>query len=74
MSSQDDAVTSPDQLKPGHTRLDHLAGVVAAVLLLVLLVADHPNGTEIAWVCASSAVLLVAVAVDWLLRRNGMRS
>ncbi|MCW2609002.1 MAG: hypothetical protein JWM15_248, partial [Cryptosporangiaceae bacterium] len=46
----------------------------AVALLLLLLVGDHANGTEVAWVCGSSAVLLTAVAVDLLLRRNGLRS
>jgi uncharacterized membrane protein YhhN len=75
MSTEDDAlVTSPDQLERGHVRLDRVAAVVTAVLLLVLLLADHPDRVEVAWVCASSAVLLIAVVADWLLRRNGLRS
>jgi hypothetical protein len=74
MSAEDEVVTSPDQLKPGHARLDRVGAVVAAALLLVLLLADHPNGIEVAWVCGTSAVLLTAVAVDRLLRRKGLRS
>jgi hypothetical protein len=74
MSGEDDAVTSPDQRKAGNPRLDHIGAVVAVALLLLLLVADHANGTEVAWVCGTSAVLLTAVAVDLLLRRNGLRS
>jgi hypothetical protein len=69
----DDPVTSPDQHKPGNRRLDYVGAVVCAALLLLLLVADHPNGTEIAWVCGCSGSLLLAVAVDWQLRRNGLR-
>jgi uncharacterized membrane protein YhhN len=75
MSTEDDApVTSPDQLERGNVRLDRVAAVVTAVLLPVLLLADHPNRVEVAWVCASAAVLLIAVVADWLLRRNGLRS
>jgi phosphate starvation-inducible membrane PsiE len=73
MSRVDDVITSPDQRKRGHVRLDRVGAVVTAALLLLLLVADHPNRIEVAWVGGSSAVLLVAVAVDWLLRRNGLR-
>jgi hypothetical protein len=74
MSGQEDVVTSPDQRKPGHPRFDRMGGLVAAALLLLLLLADHPNRIETAWVCGTSAVLLIAVAADWLLRRNGVRS
>ncbi|MCW2567809.1 MAG: hypothetical protein JWN54_1906 [Mycobacterium sp.] len=74
MSRLDDVVTSPDQRKPGNARLDRVAAVVSAALLLLLLAADHPNRVEVAWVCGSAAVLLIAVAVDWLLRRNDVRS
>jgi phosphate starvation-inducible membrane PsiE len=73
MSRVDDVITSPDQRKRGHVRLDRVGAVVTAALLLLLLVADHPKRIEVAWVGGSSAVLLVAVAVDWLLRRNGLR-
>jgi phosphate starvation-inducible membrane PsiE len=74
MSGEDDVVTSPDQRRPGNARLDRIGAVVTAALLIVLLLADHPNDTEVVWVCGSSAVLLIAVAADWLLRRNGLRS
>jgi hypothetical protein len=75
MSRVDEAVvTSPDQRKPGRARLDRVGAVVAAALLLLLLVADHPNRIEIAWVCGCAAVPLTAVGADWLLRRNGLRS
>jgi hypothetical protein len=74
MSGADEAVTSPDQRRPGKPRLDHIGAVVTAALLLLLLVADHPNDTEVAWVCASSAVLLTLAAVDVLLRHNRLRS
>jgi len=48
--------------------------LVTAVLLPLLLLGDHANSSEIAWVVGSSAVLLAAVAVDGQLRRRGLRS
>ena|SRR5689334_21113654 len=74
MSIPDEPVTSPDQHGPGNRRLDYIGAVVAAALLLLLLAADHPNGVEVAWVCGCSAALLIAVVVDWQLRRRGLRS
>jgi hypothetical protein len=73
-SIPDEPVTSPDQYKPGNRRLDRVAALAAAALLLLLLVADHPNGVEIAWVAGCSGALLIGLAVDWRLRRRGLRS
>jgi len=47
---------------------------VTVCAALLLLLADHPDDIEIAWVCGCSATLLIAVAVDWQLRRRGLRS
>jgi hypothetical protein len=74
MSVPDDPVTSPDQAQPGNRRLAYVGTVAGAALLLLLLLGDHPNGTETAWVCGCSAAPLTAVAVDWQLRRRGLRS
>ncbi|MDP9219959.1 MAG: hypothetical protein M3P23_05395 [Actinomycetota bacterium] len=66
-------MTSPDQRKPGNRTLRYIALVCAALLPLMLLV-QRPNDVEIAWVCGCSAALLIALAVDWQLRRRGLRS
>jgi hypothetical protein len=66
-------VTSPDQRKPGHRRVDYIGSLVCAALLLSLLLADHPNVTEIAWVCGCAAALVTALVVDRQLRRRGLR-
>ena len=73
-STTDGPVTSPDQRKPGHRKLDYVGALVCAALLLLLLVADHPNATETAWVAGCAAALLVAVVADRQLRRRGLRS
>jgi hypothetical protein len=73
MSASGEPVTSPDQHKPGHRRLDYAAGVICAALLVILLLGDHPNRVELAWVCGCAAILLAAVTVDWRLRRTGLR-
>jgi hypothetical protein len=74
VSTPDGPVTSPDQHRPGHRRLDYIGALACAALLLLLLLADHPNGIEAAWVAGCSAALLIAVAVDRRLRRRGLRS
>jgi hypothetical protein len=72
-SAAGEAVTSPDQHKPGHRRLDYAGAVISAAILLLLLLGDHPNATETAWVSGSAAVLLAALIADWRLRRVGAR-
>jgi hypothetical protein len=74
VSASDEVVTSPDQRKPGNRRLDYIAALVCAALLLLLLLADHPNDVEIGWVGGCSAALLIAVALDWHLRRRGLKA
>jgi hypothetical protein len=74
LSIPEEPVTSPDQHKPGNRRLDYIGALGGAALLLLLLVADHPNGVETAWVGGCAAALLIAVVVDWQLRRRGLRS
>jgi hypothetical protein len=67
-------VTSPDQRKPGSRKLGYVGVLLCAALLLLLLLPDRPNDVEIAWAGGCSAALLIAVGVDWQLRRRGLRS
>lgn len=73
MSTVEEPVTSPDQHKPGHARLDRIAAVVCVVVLLAMSTVNDPNGVERAWLYGSCAVLLMALVVDWQLRRDGLR-
>ena len=73
-STPDEPVTSPDQLKPRNRRVAYSYALAGAALILLLLLADHPNGVEIAWAAGCAAAVVIAVVVDWQLRRNGLRS
>lgn len=70
----DDPVTAPDQHEPGNRGLAYVGALSCAVLLPLLLLGDHPNVAEVAWVAGCSAALLAAVAVDRQLRRWGLRA
>ncbi len=67
-------VTSADQPKPSNRRLECIAALAVSALLLLLLVADHPNGVESAWVVGCSAALPIGLVIDRELRRRGLRS
>ena len=69
---QNEPVTSPDQRKPVNHRFAYAGGLISAAMLLALLAGDHPNDIEVASVCVIAAFLVLAVVVDWQLRRRGL--
>jgi hypothetical protein len=73
MSTVEGPVTSPDQRKPFRHKPAYLGALLSAAVLLVLSRVNDPNDVEFAWLYGIAAVLLLAVIVDWQLRRNGLR-
>ena len=71
--ARNEPVTSAGQSKPSKRRLEYIAALAISALLLLLLVADHPNGAESAWVVGCSAALPIGLVIDWELRRRGLR-
>jgi hypothetical protein len=67
-------VTSPDQHKQPNLRLVRTAAVVCALVILTLWFGNHKGGVEQVWIGAIAAGMLLMVIVDWMLRRNGLRS
>jgi hypothetical protein len=70
---RNDPVIAPDQRKPGNRRLAYTGALVVAAILLLLLLDDHASWVEIVYVCLFSGALVLAVVVDWQLRRRGLR-
>ncbi|MDQ6876068.1 MAG: DUF2631 domain-containing protein [Actinomycetota bacterium] len=66
-------VTSPDQLKPGHSGAARALGIGSAVFLLLLLFGNHRSHTENLWLIVLAIGLIGIFVVDWALRRNGLR-
>jgi peptidoglycan/LPS O-acetylase OafA/YrhL len=73
MSTAEEPVTTPDQRKPGHRIAAYLGALVCAAVLLAMSGVNDPNGVERAWLYGITAVLLLALVVDWQLRRSGVR-
>jgi hypothetical protein len=67
-------VTSPDQHKPANMRLLRAAAVITALLTLSCVVGNHKGRVETVWLVAIAGGLLLLLIVDWMLRRNGLRS
>jgi hypothetical protein len=70
----DEPVTSPDQHKPANMKLLRFGAVVTAVLLLVMAIGNHRGRVEDIFLAATAAGLILLLIVDWVLRRNGLRS
>ena len=70
----DEPVTSPDQNKPGPGKAARIGAVVTIIALLAMLCGNHRGRVEDVWLVATAALIAVVLVVDWVLRRNGIRS
>ena len=68
-------VTSPDQHKPTNLRMIRAAGVASIVVVLLCLAGrNHKGHVEDIWIIGVAAGMALLLIVDWVLRRNGLRS
>jgi uncharacterized protein DUF2631 len=67
-------VTSPDQHKPANMRLLRAGAVITALILLVMVFGNHKGAVEDIWLAAIAGGMILLLIVDWVLRRNGLRS
>jgi hypothetical protein len=70
----EEPVTSPDQRKQGNLRLARLGAVVTIVILLAMLLPMQGDMSDDVWVIGVAALLALILVVDWVLRRNGLKS
>ncbi len=70
----DEPVTSPDQHKPTNMRRLRIAALVTAVLLLLMAIGNHQGRTENVWLAVIAIGMIFLLIIDWVLRRNGLRS
>ena len=68
-----DTVYAPDQLKPGTRKWSRIGAVVSALILLAMLIGNHEGNTENVFLVVIAGGLLLVLAVDAVLRRNGLR-
>jgi hypothetical protein len=67
-------VTSPDQRKPQNLKLARAGAVGSIVVLLAMLIGNHKGRIEDIWLIGLAALVALALIVDWVMRRNGLRS
>jgi hypothetical protein len=69
----EEPVYAPDQLKPGHRKWGRRGALGTAVILLLFLWGNHEGNTENVYLLAIALLLIGAVALDAVLRRNGLK-
>jgi hypothetical protein len=70
----DAPVTSPDQHKPANMKLLRVGAVITAIILLLMIMGNHTGRVEDIFLVLSAAALIFMLIIDWVLRRNGLRS
>ena len=70
----DEPVTSPDQHKPASMKLLRIGAVVTAVVLVLMVMGNHNGRIEDIFLIAVAGGLILMLIIDWMLRRNGLRS
>jgi hypothetical protein len=70
----DAPVTSPDQHKPANMKALRIGAVVSAIILLLMTMGNHEGKIEDIFLAGAAAGLILLLIVDWMLRRNGLRS
>lgn len=66
-------VTAPDQHKPGANRSARIGAVATAVILLLMLIGNHRGRVEDIFLIGTAALIILALVVDWVLRREGIK-
>jgi len=69
----EEPVYAPDQLKPGNRKWGRIGAIGTAVIILAMLIGNHEGNTENIWLVVTALVLIGAVVVDIVLRRNGLK-
>ena len=70
----EEEVYAPDQLKPGNRKWGRIGAIGSAVIILLYLWGNHEGNTENVWLVVTALLLVGAVVVDAVLRRNGLKS
>ena len=69
----EEPVYAPDQLKPGSRKWARRGALGAAVIMLLFFWGNHEGNTENVYLVVIALILVGVVAVDTVLRRNGIK-
>ena len=70
----EEPVYAPDQLKPGSRKWSRIGAIGTAILILSLFWGNHEGNTENIYLLVTALLLIGAVIVDAVLRRNGLKA
>ena len=70
----EEPVYAPDQLKPGNRKWARRGALGTAVIMLLYLWGNHEGNTENIYLVVTALLLIGAVIVDAVLRRNGLKA
>ena len=70
----EEPVYAPDQLKPGNRKWARRGAIGSAVVILLYLWGNHEGNTENVFLVVTALILVGAVVVDAVLRRNGLKA
>lgn len=73
MAAEEQPVYAPDQLKPGNRKWSRIGAIGSAVVILLYLWGNHEGNTENLFLVVTALLLIGAVVVDAVLRRNGLK-
>ena len=71
----DEPVTAPDQHRPTvSARLSRLGAVITILALLAMTIGNHEGNIENLFLIGAAGLLLLMLILDFILRRNGLKS
>ncbi len=70
----EEPVIAPDQLKPARRKPVYIGAIFAIILLLLMTLGNHKGRIEDLWLIGIATVIAAGLVVDWLLRKNGLKS
>ena len=69
----EEPVYAPDQLKPGNRKWGRRGALASVVILLLYVWGNHEGNTENVYLVVIALLLITAVVLDAVLRRNGLK-
>jgi membrane protease YdiL (CAAX protease family) len=73
VSGSSEQITSPDQRKPLNRKAARVGAIICAIICLLMTIGNHEGHVEDVFLVVTAALLVLAVVLDWLLRKNGLR-
>jgi sugar phosphate permease len=70
----EEPVYAPDQLKPGNRKWARRGALGTAAIMLLFFWGNHEGNTENVYLVVIALLLVGAVVLDVVLRRNGLKA